>query len=343
VFLLLLFVSALSTKIESKIDSHEFQEIIDDFVEVHKAASEDIDLGLILTNVKSGITKAEKTFGDFISGFVKSCNYAKGKVDGFVTKLGKVINSLQKEANDWNDAAKKAAKDSKSNAKNLADTQGRLKTLLEDMANLAITYKQTVGESDAKLYIIKQLWDIIEDELLNPTTKSFIQVKFNKKLTKLQEMVKKSGDILYTPLISALVELAAEGHFSDQTILKKILKTLGELRKNIEKFRADKETELNESMKTYKSQEQNLEDQIFDYTKLGSSYVSVSAEAHQSMQILTKDIQSLGDEVKRKQAEALSVSHLCDLENNLFKGGKKRMDLIIGDLKTALGQAQQLK
>jgi len=277
--------------------------------------------------------------------FNRKCKYAQNKVEAFVHKLNDTINSYTHKANKWDSDAKQATTDAKSNTQNLKDTQTRLQGVLKNMAQTVVTYQGYEDESEAKLLVVKQLRDIIEDELMDETSKpsSLIQLnKFNENLGKLQALIAKSGDALYTPIIQTLVELATEGHFSDQAVLRKILTTLAQLKASVEKFRDEKHKQLNETMVLYKSQEENLESQIVQYSKLGERYLSVVAEAHQNMDVLSKDVANLRDEIRRKESESMQISHLCDLENKVFKNGKSRVALVIKDLQDALGQVQTL-
>jgi len=55
-----LLVSISSTQMEAEIDSKAFQEIMDDFVEVHEAAGQQVDMGLVLSDVKITLQASQK-------------------------------------------------------------------------------------------------------------------------------------------------------------------------------------------------------------------------------------------------------------------------------------------
>jgi len=210
------------------------------------------------------------------------------------------------------------------------------------MSKIILQYKAGVSESDSKLYVVKQLRDIIEDELLNPG-KSFIQVnEFNSKLKDLQMLVKKSGDTLYTPIIATLVELASEQNFSDQKILKAILSNLKALEENINKFKAEKKTALKVTLKTLKAQEQNLVGQLQDYAHLEQRYVSDVTEANENTAVLTDTLLNLNNEIARKEDELRNIDHLCDTENKMFKDGVTRVDAVKKDVNNAINHVMNL-
>jgi hypothetical protein len=328
---------------EAEIDSKAFQEIMDDFVEVHKEASQQVDVGLVLTDVKVTLQASEKKYKEFLSSFLVSCNNAKAKVNGFVTRLTTARSEAQNQvANTWANQAKKGTAGVKEAQTNSAEVSKRLEAIQKQLSQVIIDFHEGVVETDSKLNVVKQLRDIIEDELINPG-KSFIQVeKFNAKLKDLQALIKRSGDSLYTPIIATLVQLASEQNFSDQGILKAILKNLKELQDNLTKFRAEREASMNVTLKNLKAQEENLNSQLEDYHHLEQRYVSDVAEAHQNTQLLNTEITNLNTEIKRKQDEFESIVHLCNTEEEMFKTGTKRMELIRTDLDAAVKNAISL-
>ena len=294
IFLIFLIISITNnTTIESRLDSNEFHEIIDDFVEIFKVANHDEDIALLLTNVKDTLEISENNYKTFLNGFVLSCNTAKNRVANYAKSLKTAADQAKNDANHWKKSAEKAFAGSADNDKMLNQTRLTLNNVLADMAHIIVEYREGVSESESKLIVIKQLNDIIEDELIKPTGKSFVQIKFHTKLNKLQKLVRNSGDAFYTPILTALINLASEQNFSDQKILKQILINLAKLKINIEKFKAEKESTMNQLMTTLKSQEQNLESQIGDFQHLSERYVSTVTEAHQSMDILNTDFTNL--------------------------------------------------
>jgi len=178
--------------------------------------------------------------------------------------------------------------------------------------------------------------------LINPG-KSFIQVgKFNEKLKVLEDLVKKSGDTLYTPIIATLVELASRQNFSDQRLLQAILKNLKLLEDSLRKFRAEKEHDMNDGLKALKAQEENLASQLDDYHHLEQRYVSDVHEANENIELLNALVLNLAVEITRKNDELRSIVHLCDTENEMFKAGQKRTALIKKDLNEAMGHVLSL-
>jgi len=168
--------------------------------------------------------------------------------------------------------------------------------------------------------------------LENPSFKS---KNSTKKLKNLQELVQRSGDTLYTPIIQTLVQLASEQNFSDQKILQAILKNLKELETNLRNFKAEKEKDLNVTLKALKAQEENLSGQLDDYHKLEQRYLSDVAEANQNTELLNADLLNLSNEITRKQEELANIAHLCETENSMFTAGAQRIALIRKDLSDA--------
>ena len=331
-----LLVSTSSTITEAKIDSRAFQEIMDDFVQVHSAASAQIDLGLVLSDVKITLQAGEKRYKEFLSTFLSGCNNAKAKVNKFVTGLQNARAEAQNQiSNTWASQTEKGRKGVTDAVASAAKVSKDIADIKANMAKIVIDYHSGVTETDMKLNVVKQLRDIIEDELINPG-QSFVQIrKFNEKLAHLNELIKRSGDSLYTPIIATLVELASEQNFSDQKILSTILKNLKELENSLNAFRLERENAMNVTLKSMKAQEDNLAAQLTDYHHLEQRYASDVFEASQNTQLLNTEITNLNSEITRKQDELQSVTKLCDTENEMFTAGTQRMEMIKSDLTLA--------
>jgi predicted nucleic acid-binding Zn-ribbon protein len=328
---------------EAEIDSKAFQEIMDDFVEVHKAAGQQVDVGLVLSDVKITLQASEKKYKEFLSSFLTSCDNAQGKVTSFVKRLTDARQEAQNQvSNQWAHQLAKGRSGIKEAQTAAASINKQLEAIRKQMAQIVIDYHQGVSETDSKLHVVKQLRDIIEDELINPG-KSFIQVgRFQNKLKNLQGLIEKSGDTLYTPIIQTLVELASEQNFSDQKILQAILKNLQALQTSLQSFKKEKETAMNVTLQNLKKQEENLNGQLEDYHHLEQRYVSDVHEANQNTQLLSTEIANLSSEIKRKQDELTNVVHLCNTEKDLFKAGTQRLTLIRQDLNNAVNNVISL-
>ena len=299
-FVFYLFSISICTKVETKIDSHDFQEIIDDFVEINKEASSDIDISMLLSGLKVTLDSSQNQYSNFLDSFIVTCNNAKAKLANYVSSLNASAEESKNQANNWKKSAENAFADSGKNDQMLKNTRDSLTTVLKETAQIIVEYHQGLSESDAQLKVIKQLNDIIEDELIKPSARSFVQLKFHRKLKDLQELIEKSGNSHYSPIISALIGFASEENFSNQSILKQILLNIHKLKSNIEKFRAEKEGSMNNRMVLLKKQQENLESQIVDYQHLSERYVSIVTEAHQNMALLNREFTNLQSEIGRK-------------------------------------------
>jgi chromosome segregation ATPase len=328
---------------EAEIDSKSFQEIMDDFVEVHEAAGQQVDMGLVLSDVKITLQASQKKYQEFLSSFLLSCNNARAKVNTFVTSLTNARNEAQNQiTNYWANQLSKGRAGVKEAQTNKQQIAARLTNVQNQMTQIVVDYQAGVAETDNKLGVVKQLRDMIEDELMNPG-KSFIQIeKFNDKLATLQALIKKSGDSLYTPIIETLVQLASEQNFSDQKILQAILKNLKALETNLLQFKGERETAMNTTLKNLRAQEENLNGQSQDYNHLEQRYASNIHEAEQNTSLLQTEVSNLNTEIARKQSELENITHLCNTENDLFKSGSQRMQLIKADLDLAVNHAMAL-
>lgn len=333
-FFLVSFASCVG--IETKIDSHEFREIIDDFVEIHKEASVGVDIGMVLGGLKMNLDASQKEYKQFLNSFIVSCNNAKAKLGNYIVTLRNSADETKNQALQWKKDSEKAFRESGKNELMLNQTKVSLQKVMQDMAQLIVEYHQGVSESESKLVVIKQLYNIIEDELIKPTGRSFVQLRFHKKLDDLQQLLSKTGETFFTPIISTLVELASEQEFSNQHILKQILLNLRKLRSSIEKFKAEKESTMNSKMILLKQQQDNLESQISDYKRLSERYVSVITEAEHNMNLLNSDFSNIQTEVGRKTTELESLNKLCEEENTMYKRGINRIVEIKEGIKDAL-------
>jgi septal ring factor EnvC (AmiA/AmiB activator) len=320
-------------QMEAEIDSRAFQEIVDDFVEVHKAASQDVDIGLLLSEVKITIQSGEKKHQELLTSFSMSCTNAKEKLNSFIKRLEDQRDEAKNQlANTWAKQLSKGRAGIAEATSGRNKTQAALASVTKQMTDIVIRYHAGVSETDSKLFVVKQLRDIIEDELINPAAlpgKSFIQItKFTEKLKDLQELVKKSGDTMYTPIIETLVQLASQQNFSDQKLLNTILKNLKALEDNLRKFKKEKEHDLDVTLKNLKAQEENLTAQLQDYHHLEQRYMSDVAEANTNTELLTGQLLIIAGEIARKQDEIRSLGHLCDTENDFFKTSTSRLAAI---------------
>jgi len=302
-FLLLILTIALSTKLESTLDSRAYQDIIEDLVEVYTEADAGADVALLLTQLKNGVSQCQKESDAFESGFARSCATVQARVVGYAKRLQRAIDSMVNDRNSWSSSATKARKDSTSNDASIKSTGAKIRDIGKQMGDTLIGYHREITEVDAKINVVKELRDIIEDELMNQSAPPrLIQLKkFNKKLAKLKALIEKSGDTLYTPIIATLVELASQQNFSDQGLLKNILARIADLEKAFAKFKTEREAYFNLTMKNLKEQEENLTSQIQDLVKLRHALLSTIAEASQAMEILSKDITNLTSEMARKK------------------------------------------
>jgi len=339
-----LFVSVSSILMEAEIDSKAFQEIVDDFVEVHKVASHEVDLGLVLSDVKISLQAGEKKYKEFLSSFSVSCENAKTKLNSHITKLHNAQDEAKNQiANTWGKQLTKGRSGIKEAQAGVVSVTAILEKNAKEMEKLVIDYHNGVAESDSKLIIVKQLRDIIEDELINPAGKSFIQIgTFNEKLKDLETLIKKSNDPLYTPILETLVQLASEQNFSDQKILKAILKNLNALAANIRKFKKDLKASLKSTLITLKKQEENLIQQLQDYHHLEQRYTSDVVEANENTGILNEALLSLASEVAKKEGELRNIGHLCDTENKMFKDGLQRLSTMKKDVTDAVNTIMDL-
>ena len=335
-YLLCLLSIALCAEVETTVDSHEFKEIIDDFVEIHKEAEVGFDIGMVLGGLKMNLDASQKQYREFLNSFMVSCNDAKAKLGNYIVSLKNSADETKNQALQWKKDSEKAFRESGKNERMLNQTKITLQKVMQDMAQLIVEYHRGVSESESKLAVIKQLYNIIEDELIKPSGRSFVQLKFHKKLFDLQQLLSRTGETLFTPIISTLVQLASEQNFSNQHILKQILLNLRKLRASIEKYKAEKESGMNSKMVLLKQQQDNLESQISDYKRLSERYVSIITEADHNMGLLNNDFSNLQTEVGRKSTELLSLNKLCEEENTMYKKGINRIVEIKDGIREAL-------
>jgi len=200
------------------------------------------------------------------------------------------------------------------------------------------SYRERISESNEKLVVVKQLRDIIEDELLNDMRRdsSFIQLtNFKSKLSILQYLVNKSKDEFYSPILSVLVHLASEKNFSDQSILKEILSNINQLEGSIRAFIKTQEITFTESLKNLKQEEENLQKELDTFKKFERFLISSMHFAVANRKILSKDLAHLKSEIKRKRSEQSMFNKLCEIEEDEFKGDSLRIQLIRKDLDEA--------
>ena len=61
-FFVFLISISISMRTEARIDSREFQEIIDDFVEINKEATSEVDVGMLLAGLKITLDSSQNQY-----------------------------------------------------------------------------------------------------------------------------------------------------------------------------------------------------------------------------------------------------------------------------------------
>jgi len=174
-------------------------------------------------------------------------------------------------------------------------------------------------EAVAKLDVIKRLRDIIHDELLNSSEAgAFIQVqKFRTTLAELKEKMAKVEDTLYTPLVSALVNLATEKNFANQKILKKILALLDKIHANLKSFIKKHKNDNKAILKLIKEQRTLKQAQLRQLLKL-SAQAAQNVKYHNAL-IEHAQISSalLNSQIAKKNKELEHWEGLCSAEKKI--------------------------
>ena len=279
ILLSLLLTIAHSTLIDTKIDSSEFQEIMEDFVEVHKEAEESQNIGQIITTIKTSMAQNEKKYESFINSFRLSCKNAESKLSKFIKRLNKQLNHLKHKVNKSTNHAKDSNKQRQENSVNLSKAQKELENIKKQQIQLILDYHAGAAESDQRIIVVQDLENQIVDELANHEfhdDASFIELKnkLNEKTNKLKTLIMKSGNSLEAKALISLVDLASEHNFSDQSILRKILKLLRKLKNKLVEYRKQKESDINFSLEGLKNSEANLQSQVDELVLLGQKYIS---------------------------------------------------------------------
>lgn len=338
VFISFLLLSiSYSTKLDAIVSSKDFQDIVNDFVEIHNIVYDGANIDLVITSIKMTLEASQKSYGAFLGGFVMNCKSAQNRVANYIASLQSSAEDTEHEANTWKKQAKTAFDSAKQNQLYLFRTRTRLQEVLKEISNLVFEYHRAVAESNTKLHVLKQLSDIIEDELLSSPGESFIQLnKFNGKINKIKGLIQKAGDSFFSPLLHTLVQSAIERKFSDQNVLKQIILTLHELTQKIDSYKRSKEQTMQSTLELLKKQESNLESQVLDYQHLNTKYSSMIKESNENLHIMSDDYRNMKSEITRKQSELRSLERLCDLEYKMYKSGIRRIIKIKQDLGIAV-------
>ena len=133
-YLFLLISFAACVDVETKIDSHEFREIIDDFVEIHKEVNAGVDTGMLLGGLKMNLDQSQKQYKDFLNSFIVSCNNAKAKLGNYITSLKNSADDIKNQAGNWKRESEKAFRESGKNELMLNQTKVTLQKVMRDMA-----------------------------------------------------------------------------------------------------------------------------------------------------------------------------------------------------------------
>jgi len=203
-----------------------------------------------------------------------------------------------------------------------------LETTEQNMQKQREAYLENKSEADAKRLVIRELKNIIMDELINNDGQSsemeFLEIKnkFVNGISNLEKQLEKKLDKdspAFTPVFGVLVQLAVDGQFASQKILRKILATLNKFEDNVTKFLIQLEENNEINAETLKSEESLVTNEYQTLLTLIADQRSLIIEQERLVSHYNYNIVSLQSTVDRKTSDLNEWSNRCNGQKEFVK------------------------
>jgi hypothetical protein len=227
-FLTLLLVSSFC--IEKKADN--VNQIIDELVELNKSVQTPADqLGNLVSQIRSSAHQSAKAFGVFYAGVQANCKAGTRYLAAFTAKLNGDLTGTQQGVVHCQNVMRRGTAAGVKLSVQVTAARKSLKSSARRQTREAAVFRALLAEAKGKLLVLKQVRDIVVDELLNgKAPASLIQVNtITSKLLNLKAMVAKDNDSMFSAVVGSLLEMVTEQNLNDQTILRKFLAALARL------------------------------------------------------------------------------------------------------------------
>jgi hypothetical protein len=234
-FLTLLLVSSFC--IEKKADN--VNQIIDELVALNTSVQTPADkIGSLVSQIRTSAHQSAKAFGAFYSGVQANCKAGTRYLSAFSAKLnGDVVATRQGVLGAQRRMAKGTAAGTRLTAQ-VATAKTSLRNSRARQVKEATVFRALLAEAKGKMLVLKQVRDIVVDELLNgKAPASLIQVNtITSKLQDLKKMVANDNDSMFSAVVGSLLEMVTQQNLNDQTILRKFLAALARLGSKISNY-----------------------------------------------------------------------------------------------------------
>jgi len=314
----LLAISYISSKLFRSLDG-----IIDQLIELNQdVGTEENNIGVIVSQIASAIKDTHEAGQANFANLLNRCSAGKELLTSFISKLEADKTSVKARSNDAKDANKQYDSDILEYTDQLTTANEELQASEGKIRKAIEAIRAYANQSEEKLAVIKQLRDIVTDEILNPSpdteTTSLIQLRtFNDKLHSLSQLLSKSKDSKYSPLVTTLLTIAETKGFSDKKMLRSILDVLKKLEDNLLAFRAKQEADGKDGIRNLKTQAKDKLEQIKQFAHLISQAKSTILDNENIIKSGENDVEHISRESTRKQNELAYWNKLCDYQDSL--------------------------
>jgi chromosome segregation ATPase len=313
-----------------------YDAIIDNLVELNKAAGKDKnDVGLLVSQVSQSTKDTFDKFSGFIGQINDGCTQGGRLLESFLKKLEADKISLNASINSANTHNQQIVVERTKLAANLKITEADLAETEKSIDKELHNYEVYGAEAEQKLAVVKSLKDIITDELLGAQRgRAFVQLEtFNDKLHELKDLLSKSQDGIYGPLVTTLLSLAEGKGFSDQKVLAQIMGVLNKLEGNLVHFRQLQEKESKQNLKNLKTKATEQGKQIRALAGMVAQLNSDFSNNESIVKFANVDLVTLAAEVKRKSDELNYWKGVCIYEEKYSAETNVTANALQGKLK----------
>jgi hypothetical protein len=316
--------------------------ILGELLELNALAGADkVNLSVLVSRVEDAIKSVQKGAHSVFDEVVNTCKKGHKLYDDAIKRIdddaltdGVEITNSEKKVKSLSDRLA-------SYRGELTKAHGELKTLKKNLAEERVLTKQTMSEIHEKRDTVRVLLDIINDELLEVNSKApagktgFVQIeKVESAVNAIKEKLG-NGDIMFSPLVSALVALTTGRKHSDQATLRKIIGLLNKIDSNLKAF-GKKQVE------SHKKIQNLLQQQFSNKVSQVRNYQRLLADTAEEGNGLRKIVSGLREQVavgkthrSIKVSESSHWDKFCDHQRNIAKTftDDKESKKAIADLK----------
>jgi len=288
----------------------------------------------MVSAMTTAVRDSHTAFKAFYESVHSNCESATQMMDEFIKKLKGDEITISTGINNAKDGIVEAENSIEKNEKEIKVAKEDVRKAQMHHQKEREAFDHDMTNAEAKLITIRHLKNIIRDELINEQHDknhqkdhkdnskkgSFLQLTtVTEKLTELKELLTKSSDNGFSMIITSLLESLTEQNFSDQGVLRKILKTLTKISDSVKEWMKKSQADREKLDAIFKKEMASKLAQMRSLGKLLVEGRSLKTNNEKTIQELTLHSSGLDATLKRKERERSYFTKECDSQNKIIK------------------------